>query len=368
MRRLVFCCLVVSLALWVNPAFAQEVQVYRGEQTLIEDTVWSGEVLVDGILTVAAGVTLEIRPGTRVAFTWFDSNGDGIGEHEIFSQGTIRALGSKAEPVVFTSAESAPRPGVWGAVNMMVSEEENLLQHVVVEYGYRGFHAHFSRAQLKDSSFRENVRGAQFQESQVVIENCRFLDNINGLQFRDSKVQLKDTQISGSQWGLRCVYTDLEMSGCIVQDNLVNGVNIRDGKIKAYGNTIKSNRRGIYLQRSEGVVAGNDLVDNSEHGIFLEDSNAEAVDNRIVGNGRSGVRWLNSSGRLARNRIDANGLYGMINDGEGAVDARNNWWGSRVDKDIRATIRDGNDRPGLGFVDSSYALMKPMPFHLLEMQ
>jgi len=365
MTRTLLSVLIALFALAQNVS-AGERLVYQGDQTLIEDTVWSGDVLIDGILTVAAGVTLEIRPGSRVSFTRYDSNGDGIGEHEIFSQGTIRVLGSADEPVLFTSAEAIPRPGDWGAVNMMVSEEENLLQHAIVEYGYRGFHAHFSQARLEDSEFRKNMRGAQFQESQVVISNCRFHDNLNGVQFRDSKVSLTSSTISGSQWGLRCVYSDLVISACMVENNLVNGINIRDGKISAYGNTIVGNRRGIYLQRSEGIIAGNELFDNSEHGIFLEDSNAEVVDNRVSGNGRAGVRWLNSDGHLARNQIIANGLYGLINDGTGSVNARNNWWGSSSPADISAAIRDGHDRPGLGIVDTRFALAKALPFYLME--
>jgi parallel beta-helix repeat protein len=365
---LVILSLLVPLSVLAGEVqvYPQEVQIYRGEQTLFVDTVWSGDILIDGILTVAAGTTLEIRPGSRVRFTRFDSNGDDIGEHEIFSQGTLRVLGTEEEPVLFTSAEEAPRPGDWGAINMMVSEEENLLQHSIVEYGYRGFHAHFSRARLQNSIFRKNMRGAQFQESQVVIDSCRFLDNNNGVQFRDSKVVLHGSSISGSQWGLRCVYSELEMTANVIENNLVNGVNIRDGKINARGNRIVNNRRGLYLQRSEGRVVGNDLSGNSEHGIFLEDSNSEVVDNRLAENGRAGVRWLNSKGRLARNIIADNGVYGLINDGTTAVVARNNWWGTANSADIVAAIRDGRDRPGLGLVDSRHALMQPLPFNLLE--
>ena len=133
MMRLIQKCLCLLVLLAPQPLVAEEApKVYRGEQTLIQDTVWDGEVLVDGILTVAAGVTLEIRPGTIVRFSRFDSNADGIGEYEIFSQGTIRALGTEARPVLFTSAESNPQPGDWGAINMMVSNEKNLLQHTVV--------------------------------------------------------------------------------------------------------------------------------------------------------------------------------------------------------------------------------------------
>jgi len=366
---LVIISLIVPLSVLAGEVqvYPGEVKIYRGEQTLFEDTVWSGDILIDGILTVAAGATLEIRPGSRVRFTRFDSNGDGIGEHEIFSQGTIRVLGTEDEPVLFTSAEETPRPGDWGAVNMMVSEEENLLQHSIVEYGYRGFHAHFSWAKLQNSTFRKNMRGAQFQESQVIIDGCQFLDNNNGVQFRDSKVILRGSTISGSQWGLRCVYSDLEMTANVIENNLVNGVNIRDGKITARGNRIVGNRRGLYLQRSEGQVVGNDLSGNSEHGIFLEDSKTEVVDNRLADNGRAGVRWLNSKGRLARNTITDNGVYGLINDGTSAVAARNNWWGTTKSADIVAAIRDGRDRPGMGLVDNRYALMQPLPFILSEL-
>jgi parallel beta-helix repeat protein len=357
-------CLVLILLLLTSPltTSAGEVRIYQGEQTIFENTVWSGEILIDGILTVAAGATLEIRPGSRVRFTRFDSNDDGIGEHEIFAQGQIHVVGSVDQPVLFTSAEAIPRPGDWGAINMMVNEEGNRLENCIVEYAYRGFHAHYSRARLVNSIFRNNIRGAQFQESQVVIEACRFLDNLNGIQFRDSQVTLRGSTISGSHWGLRCVYSDLVMTDCMIEDNLVNGVNMRDGRIEARDNRIAGNRRGLYLQRSDGQVIGNDLSANSEHGIFLEESSVEVAANRLAGNGRAGARWLNSKGSLTRNLIAENGVYGLINDGTNAVDARHNWWGSSRPADIAAAIRDGLDRPGSGLVDSRHALQQPLSF------
>ena len=348
------------------PLWAAEALVYRGEQTLYQDTTWSGDILIDGILTVASGTTLEIRPGTTVRFTRLDSNADGVGEHEIFSQGTLRVLGSVEQPVLFTSAETSPKPGDWGAINMMVSEAENLLQHAIVEYGYRGFHAHFSQARLQDSLFRQNLRGAQFQESRVILEGCEFRDNLNGIQFRDSRVLMTGCTISGSHWGLRCVYSDLQLTGTLITGNLINGANIRDGTLVARQNRILGNRRGLFLQRSQGEVFGNDLSGNSEHGIFLEDSTVEVVGNRLSGNGRAGVRWLNSQGRLARNHIVDNGVYALINDGTSTLFARNNWWGTVDPANILAAIRDGRDRPGLGRVDSRYPLTQALPLLSLE--
>jgi len=357
------CWLILFVLLWpVLAAAAAEPLRYQGEQTLWQDTVWDGDVLIDGILTVAPGVTLEIRPGTTVRFTRFDSNNDGIGEHELFCQGIIRAVGSTDQPIRFTSAEPSPRRGDWGALNMMTSEADNLMENCIIEYAYRGFHAHFAQATLRDCLLRENVRGAQFQESRIVMERCRLLDNSNGLQFRDSEVELVDSHIARNQWGVRCVYSTLRMSGCLVEENLINGVNAREGTLSIVGNRIVGNRRGLYLQKSFAEAGRNDLSNNSEHGIFLEEGDVDVYDNRLAGNGRAGVRWLNAAGHLTNNALVDNGEYALINDGAGPVDARANWWGDAALAFIAAAVRDGSDRPGMGSVDAGESLTQPIPW------
>jgi len=355
MRGLLSLLLLLATVL---PAGA-EALVYRGEQTLYRDTVWAGDVLVDGILTVASGVTLEIRPGTTVRFTRFDSNGDGIGEHEIFIQGVLQAAGTAEAPILFTSAEASPSPGDWGALNMMASDADNLLTHCTVEYAYRGFHAHFARARLADALLRRNVRAVQFQESTVSLNRCRVVGNLNGMQFRDSTVAVRDSLIADNYWGMRCVYSEVEIVGCRVERNLINGINLRDSTLQASGNRIAGNRKGLYLQRSRGRVAGNDLLDNSEHGIFLEQSDCEVDVNRIHGNGRSGVKWVDSGGRLAGNDLADNGEYALVNDGSDSVDARGNWWGTTAATGIAAAVRDAADRAEAGPVDCSAPLDAP---------
>ncbi|SDM65963.1 parallel beta-helix repeat (two copies) [Geoalkalibacter ferrihydriticus] len=342
---------LLLLMLVFLPGSALAELVYRGMDTLWQDTVWEGEVLIDGVLTVAAGVTLEIRPGTQVRFTSMDSNNDGIGEHEIFIQGRLKAVGTATEPILFTSSDAHPRPGSWGAINMMLAEEEEtLLEHCIIEYAYRGFHAHFSRARVSDSVFRHNMRGFQFQESTVAIERCHLEDNVNGLQFRDSTVLLKDTLVRGSFWGVRCVYSEVDLEGCRIENNLINGINLRDSTLRARGNLIAGNRRGLYLQRSQGEVQGNLVVDNSEHGIFLEDSEVLVRENRIVDNGRSGVRWLNAQGRLEGNHIEGNGLYAVSNEGDTPLPAPGNWWGTADAEVIALMIRDATRGTGMGLV------------------
>ena len=342
---LLFCLFAVLASV---SSFAADI-TYTGDQTLWQDTTWEGEVLIEGVLTVAPNVTLSIRPGTLVRFTFRDTNGDGIGENEMFIQGALKADGTDSEPIRFTAAGN-PRPGAWGAINMM-SEEENLLAHSIVEFGYRGFHAHFANAAIRDSVFRHNLRGLQFQESTISLENSCIVDNRNGIQFRDSKVSLSNVDIRGSYWGLRGVYNELTMKNCRVEGNLINGVNLRDSTLAVSTSRIMGNRKGLYLQRSKVTVENSLLADNSEHGLYLEDSEGVVQGNRISGNGRAGIRILGFTGQVRGNSLAGNGEYALQNDGLRDVDVTGNWWGTMDIKKISGLIRDKQDRPETGGVN-----------------
>lgn len=353
MRRwLLVLVLCLPATLW-----AADGMVYRGEQTLWQDTIWQGEVLIDGILTVAPGVVLEIRPGTVVRFTPFDSNGDGIGEHELFIQGTLFAVGTIEAPIRFTSTTAAPHPGAWGAINVMASEEDNRLEHVEVSYAYRGFHAHFAKARLADCTFKRCVRGAQFQESQVSMSRCRVEDNLNGLQFRDSQVELADLTVQGSYWGVRGVHSRVTLVRAVIEGNLVNGINLRDCDASVRESRIAGNRKGLYLQQSRAEVFGCAFEKNSEHGIFLEESDVLVANCRLAANGRAGLKWVASTGQLRGNRFVNNGEYALINDGATPVDARANWWGIAEAVGIARLIRDAADLPRIGAVDTENFLL-----------
>ena len=58
-----------------------------------------------GYVYVTNGATLTIDPGTKVV-----SNKDSAGVLVIYRTAKINAIGTAAEPIVFTSAEAAPAP------------------------------------------------------------------------------------------------------------------------------------------------------------------------------------------------------------------------------------------------------------------
>ncbi|HWR97411.1 MAG TPA: hypothetical protein VN317_03245, partial [Candidatus Methanoperedens sp.] len=187
----------------VPPPGAAPSRVYRGEQFIGEDTLWEGEVLIDGSVMVSPAVTLTVAPGTIVRFAFRDSNGDGIGESEFFVQGRLLAEGTAAAPIVFTALDGAG-PGRWGAINLMGSDAaESRLAWALVEHSYRGLHGHFSRFRAEHAVFRDNYRSVQFQESTVALADCALIGGVSALRFRDSTAALEGLLVASNTLGVQ---------------------------------------------------------------------------------------------------------------------------------------------------------------------
>jgi len=112
----------------------------RYSGTISADSTWSGAAIIDGSVTVAAGVTLTIAPGTIVKF--------GDANSELVVDGRIEALGTTAEPVVFTSIRddanggdtngdgtaTLPAAGDWTHIRIRTGGVA-LLDHADLRYG-----------------------------------------------------------------------------------------------------------------------------------------------------------------------------------------------------------------------------------------
>ncbi len=344
--------LLTAILLLPALAFADEGMVTRlHDQAYSMDQTWSGEVVIDGVVQFDAGTTLTIVPGTTVRFTKTDTDGDGIGENEIYIQGRLIAKGTKDAPIVFTSAEEDPRAGDWGAVNIMVSEGKvNELENCVIEYGYRGFHMHFSKGRVKDCTMRNNYLGIQCQDSELEVTRCAITGNRGAIVFKDSKLKIKDNVISDNYWAIRFLYGEVELTGNTITGNLVNGVTFRENKVRASGNVLKENRRGFSSEGADVQLSGNTVADNVESGIYLRHSTGSVRGNVISGNGDSGISVEDSGVTAAENDIAGNVNYAVDNNGKSDFDARGNWWGTTDPAVISKLIYDGSDQAGIGKV------------------
>lgn len=301
--------------------------------TIMGDTVWSGRILIDGVVRVPAGVKLTILPGTQVEFTKFDSNSDGIGENEIFVSGTLLAKGTPDAPIVFTSAEKVKRMGDWGAINMMASDSTpNIVEYCIVEYAYRGLHSHFSMLEANRNIFRDNMRAVQFQESTVTLRDNLMTGNLSGCRFRDSKVSMTGNIIHGGYVGANIFRTELELRGNRITGTYIDSLRLRECRVRSSGNRIFDNRRGVLvMEAEEGEMAGDLLAFNEESGLKVQRSRLAVAGARMIENGMNGVSVDSLNGYVSESDIHGNGRYAIGNRGAGDVSAANNWFGDSPD-------------------------------------
>ncbi|MCP4437042.1 MAG: PKD domain-containing protein, partial [Actinomycetia bacterium] len=105
----------------------------------IESEVWTGVVTVTGDVTVLAGHTLTIAPGTQILFARVDQNMDNIGDFGIDVLGGILVQGTAAAPVVFTQFGQARARNAWDRIRIR-GDQESSVAHAVIEYGHIGLH------------------------------------------------------------------------------------------------------------------------------------------------------------------------------------------------------------------------------------
>ncbi len=368
--------------------------VFNSEETLVNDTIWSGRVTINRGLKISPGVKLLILPGTVVRFGFMDTNKDGIGESGITSQGTIWAMGTREAPITFTSKDIR-RKGAWDSVSLMGSDAaQSIFDHCVVEYAYRGIHSHFSSLKIENSVLRDNLRAIQFQSSQVQMDQNLVTRNLTGVQFRDSSVEMTGNTITDNYIGINFLRAKAKLDGNVIEGNIIDGLKAKESKLSARDNRARANRRGISLEDSEVFLSGNRIAGNWENGLYLKDSQVRAAANRLSGNGANGLSVEGCTGTLSGNDITGNRVNGISFDGfkgrifgnaitrngkngvsvkrlgsliagnsiyqngqynlglktSQTVDAADNWWGTGVEQDIGKTIFDRKNDPKLGEV------------------
>ena len=139
------------------------IQVIRGtvasEATLVPQTSLEGYELY-GQLTVSSGITLTVKPGTTVmAHSFFDDH--------LLIQGHLKAVGTAANPIIFTSAVDT-EGNQWGG--LYFNGGSGQLNHVTVRYGGNRFSGVSS--DVRANIYIEDVRTGQ----EVLIENSQILN------------------------------------------------------------------------------------------------------------------------------------------------------------------------------------------------
>ncbi|HEY5998371.1 MAG TPA: right-handed parallel beta-helix repeat-containing protein [bacterium] len=328
------------------PPRSEPARVYRGEQFIGEDARWEGEVLVDGTVMVAPGATLTVAPGTVVRFAFRDSDGDGLGESEIFIQGRLLAEGTPEAPIVFTALDGEG-PGRWGALNIMGADaEESRLAWVLIERSFRGLHGHFSRFRVDHAIFRDNLRSIQFQESTVALADCTVTGSGSALRFRDSTAALERLVIAGNTLGVQLLRSTFSLTGSAILDNALAGLHVRESEGSVAGTRFEGNTPGLRASDCRLSIEACEFVANNGAGIQLRRTEGRVTGSRIAGNAGNGVSTDSPRDPLRRNALEGNLRFAIESNTAEPIDATENWWGPGGP--AAGAIRDAADDAALG--------------------
>ncbi len=155
---------------------------------LFGDQTWQGEIMIAGDVTLPAGATLTILPGTVIRFL---PPGDAPGnrsDHPYFPGSELNVLGKllaegKPEaPIVFASLNEADPPGSWGAVNF-AEESQGVLRYCIFRQADSAIHSRKARVEVSKSLFERNLIGVRFHSSPITVTNNLLRDNDTGIRF-----------------------------------------------------------------------------------------------------------------------------------------------------------------------------------------
>jgi hypothetical protein len=179
--------LLLAAGLW-SPVFAGGVDVASVatpvSRVIAGETVWEGDVLIDGVVIVTKTGTLTVSAGTTVRFVPRDDDSDGIGDSELRVEGKLMVQGSSDGPVLFTSAAEQPQAADWKYI--MVNHARGVsMTNTVIEYAFSAVQVHYTRGTFNSLTARHNVDGFRFSTAPVSLAGSLLTDNENGIRFEE---------------------------------------------------------------------------------------------------------------------------------------------------------------------------------------
>ncbi|RNC69236.1 MAG: right-handed parallel beta-helix repeat-containing protein [Desulfuromonadales bacterium] len=196
--------------------------------SLLTDMTWRGVIVVERPVTVLAGATLAIAPGTTVRFAR---------EAGLAVKGRLLARGTAEGKIFFTSLEGK-EASAWDEVLLEYATGSEI-SHCVFEHATWGIHSHFTNLSVTDSRFTRNYGGMRFRSGPVQIRRSTFADNAIGIRSY--------------------------IGNAVIAEN-----------------TITRNETGIFVREKGGglAITRNTIAGNSGYGIRVGDFNNEDVDAR----------------------------------------------------------------------------------------
>lgn len=149
-----------------------------GELTMDED--WEGEASISGDITVPKGITLRLKPGTKMDFT---------GKYKVLVYGKILIEGIAGNPIVIGANTNA-----WDGIRLINAEAGSVIRYAEIHLATAGAVVSESDLTIENCLFKGNRIGLHILKSAPTVKKCTFEANlIYGVKEDDqAKPTMKD--------------------------------------------------------------------------------------------------------------------------------------------------------------------------------
>ncbi|MBJ6724951.1 right-handed parallel beta-helix repeat-containing protein [Geomesophilobacter sediminis] len=297
-----------------------------GDRTLTQDTVWKGELLVEGVVVVAPQTTLTVAPGAVIRFR--RSNGK---LPLIMVQGRLVVQGSHEQPVLFGSPFVEPAPGDWQGILLLGTDKKNTLEHCRIEGAEAALEVLFSTLTLKDVTAAKSGTGLKLQDALLAMDGGGATGCGTGVDLYNSEVNLTGVAGTGNARGLQARTSSLYLQKGSFTGN-GTALNADASRVKVQGGEFRENGAGIALAGGEGIVTGAAISRNGRYGLSLNQARVRVTGNEIVGNRDAGIMVEDGAAVAWSNAISDNGGCDIANLGTEEFRAPGNWYGGSTPK------------------------------------
>lgn len=171
-------------------------------EVIVKDTIWDGEIKVREDILVPKGITLTIRPGTKISVVSSESTKTDP-EYispltEITVRGTLKIEGTEKLPVSFFGEEK--RTGSWAGI--IIDQGTADVSYAHVQGAETSFLVIAGTLNITKSVLRENRYGlvAQGSGAEVRVEDSRITENEYGVfTLQGARLLSKGSLVSGNR-------------------------------------------------------------------------------------------------------------------------------------------------------------------------
>ncbi|MFQ5858408.1 MAG: SBBP repeat-containing protein, partial [Anaerolineae bacterium] len=327
--------------------------------------------VLNGGLTVAAGVTLTIEPGVRLLFPEYSG---------VSVNGRLVAIGTPQEPIIFSHVDPDTRwSGVMVDPSGDPSQPQSVFRYCRIQHADRGIESRNAPIDVQHCWMRGMPTGLNAPPGGIQIEVANGLDarvagnvapNIAMYLGSGNPAQVTVEDNRGSFIFLRSGYTANPAS---VRRNLLDGGIVVEG---ATNLEMEGNQLGRPLEctpTADAPVTFNGNLIETDYQIngLCRDGTSFTARHNTVTNGFS-LSWADpAADLLSLLDIHFNNILGGANyflpaevniASTQTVDLSQNWWGTTDTNEVRALINDQEDDPNRGRAISNPILTAPDPY------